>query len=196
MSSFDSTKRLFEQDGEPPLTVIEAAFQPDRLDRLTSRLSAAYKGINILVLRNGAEDFFWKANIRELDAEEVALDIHHIFPQNWREKEKITRKLYNSIINKTPISYKANRMIGGIAPSQYLKKIQDHKQVKLNDTSMNTILESHLIPVSALRDNNFHAFYQTRKQAMLLLIETAMGKKVVPANVDEESELGDEEDDS
>ena len=188
--------KWFEQDGEPPLTVIEAAFQPDRLDRLTSRLSAAYKGINILVLRNGAEDFFWKANIRELDAEEVALDIHHIFPQNWCENEKIARKLYNSIINKTPISYKANRMIGGIAPSKYLKKIQNHKQVKIDDIGMNVILESHLIPVSALRDNDFHAFYQIRKQAMLLLIETAMGKKVVPANVDEEPELGDEEDDS
>ena len=96
-----------EKDEELPRTIVDATFQPDRLDRLSSRLSAAYKGINVLVLRNGAEDFFWKANIRELDAEDVALDIHHIFPQDWCEKQNIPRKVYNAIVNKTPISYKA-----------------------------------------------------------------------------------------
>ena len=84
--------KWIEQDDDQPRTIIESAFQPDRLDRLTSRLSAAYKGINVLILRDGARDFFWKANIRELDAEEVDLDIHHIFPQDWCEKQKILRK--------------------------------------------------------------------------------------------------------
>ena len=184
-----------ETDQEPPRTVIEASFQPDRLDRLTSRLSAAYKGINVLVLREGAEDFFWKANIRELDAEEVDLDIHHIFPQDWCKSQGITVKHYNSIINKTPISYKANRMIGGVAPSQYLKKIQDNPQVKINDNQMDAILNSHLIPAATLRANDFSAFYQFRKQSMLSLIEKAMGKIAAPNSVDDtdngdDSELG------
>jgi hypothetical protein len=180
--------KWIEQAGDQPRTIIESAFQPDRLDRLTSRLSAAYKGINVLVLRDGAEDFFWKANIRELDAEEVDLDIHHIFPQDWCEKQKINRKQYNAIVNKTPISYKANRMIGGGAPSQYLQKIQDHKQVKLDDAGMNAILESHLISPSTLRSDDFQAFYMARKQLMLALIEKAMGKSIVIGPVVDEPE--------
>jgi hypothetical protein len=156
--------------------------------RLTSRLSAAYKGINVLVLRDGAEDFFWKANIRELDAEEMDLDIHHIFPQSWCEKQGIRRKQYNAIVNKTPISYKANRMIGGVAPSQYLRKIQNHKQVKLDDAGMNAIIESHLISADTLRNDDFQAFYKSRKKAMLALIEKTMGKSIVVGGVVEDAD--------
>ncbi len=177
-----------EHDDEFPRTVLDAAFQPDRLDRLTSRLSAAYKGINVLVLREGAEDFFWKANIRELDAEDVALDIHHIFPKDWCEKQGIAQKVYNAIVNKTPISYKANRMIGGTAPSHYLRKIQQHSQVLLDDAHMNAILESHLIPAETLRTDDFTTFYQVRKRALLALIEKVMGKNVIAVALAEEDE--------
>ena len=182
-----------EQEAEQPRTIAAAAFQPERLDRLTSRLSAAYKGINVLVLRAGAADFFWKANIRELDAEDVALDIHHIFPQDWCDKQGIARKQYNAIVNKTPISYKANRMIGGAAPSHYLQKLQHHKQVQLDASGMNTILESHLIPADTLRADDFQTFYTLRKQALLTLIEGAMGKNVMPANAYEEADEGEEQ---
>ena len=103
------------------------------LDTLRSRLSAAYKGINVLVLREGSKDWFWKATIQELDADEVALDIHHIFPRDWCEKTGIGKDRYDSILNKTPISYKANRKIGGDAPSRYLSRIQREKQVSLGD---------------------------------------------------------------
>ncbi|MCB1919592.1 MAG: DUF262 domain-containing protein [Candidatus Competibacteraceae bacterium] len=175
-------------DTELPRTITDAAFQPDRLDRLTSRLSAAYKGLNVLVLREGARDFFWKANIRELDAEDVALDIHHIFPRDWCEKNGIPRKRYNTVVNKTPISYKANRMIGGSAPSQYLQKIQKHSQVLIGDADMNAILGSHFIPADPLRADDFTAFYQARKQNLLALIEKAMGKQAVAVTMPEEEE--------
>lgn len=39
-------------------TIFDASFQPERLETLRSRQSAAYKGINTLVLREGAKDFF------------------------------------------------------------------------------------------------------------------------------------------
>jgi hypothetical protein len=144
------------REAEPPRTIGDATFQVDRLASLTSRLSAAYKGINVLVLREGAKDFFWKSNIRDLEAEEVALDIHHIFPKDWCQKQGIPAKLYDSIINKTPISYKANRMIGGSAPSAYLGKLQSHAQVQLNDSAMDVLLESHGIPVGPLRADGFY----------------------------------------
>lgn len=177
-------------DGPEPRTVQDATFNPDRLDRLTSRLSAAYKGLNMLVLREGAADFFWKAKIQELDQEELALDIHHIFPQHWCETRQtpIPRARYNSIINKTPISAKANRMIGGEAPSVYLQKIQQHAQVKIDDAAMNALLASHRIPVKAIRLDDFDAFYAARKAALLALIESVMGKAVLGGGVVDEEE--------
>jgi hypothetical protein len=159
-----------------PRTVAEANFTPDRLDRLQSRLSAAYKGINMLVLRDGAKDFFWKAEIKELGEEGIDLDIHHIFPKAWCELNSISSDIYNSIVNKTPISYKANRMIGGSAPSVYLHKLQQHTQVQMQDAEMDGLVESHLINADALRDNDFNAFYKFRKEALIKLISNAMGK--------------------
>jgi len=176
-----------QADGQPPRTIGDAAFQIDRLASLTSRLSAAYKGINVLVLREGAHDLFWKSRIRDLEADEVALDIHHIFPRDWCEKQGIARRRYDSIINKTPISYKANRMIGGAAPSAYLAALQAHRQVQLESAGMDELLTSHHIPPAALRADDFEAFYTQRQRNLLTLIEGVMGKRVAletaPENV-------------
>lgn len=165
-----------EKNGEIPRTINDANFQIDRLGSLSSRLSAAYKGINVLVLRDGAQDLFWKSKIRSLEADEVPVDIHHIFPKDWCEKNGIPRRKYDSIINKTPISFKANRMIGGSAPSVYLASLQSHPQVQLADAAMNDLLRSHNIPVDSLRTDNFEAFYEQRQKELLGLIERAMGK--------------------
>ncbi|WP_296872723.1 DUF262 domain-containing protein [Tibeticola sp.] len=174
----DELLRWVDEDDVVPRTVSEASFNPDRLDRLTSRLSAAYKGINMLILREGAADFFWKAKIQELDQEDIALDIHHIFPQAWCEKKGIKPSTYNAIINRTPISYKANRMIGGDAPSRYLRRLQEHKQVQIADAAMNDLLLSHRIDPEFLRADDFEGFYKARKTQLLRLIEQVMGKTV------------------
>jgi len=166
------------EDAEEPRTIYGASFQPDRLHTLRTRLSAAYKGINTLVLREGAKDFFWKASIQELDAEEVSLDFHHIFPKAWCESQGIKPSVFNSIINKTPISYKANRMIGGKAPSAYLTSVQSHEQVKLDDAGMNDLLESHLIEPEYLREDNFELFFEQRKEELVKLVAEAMGREI------------------
>lgn len=184
-----------DSDRDEPRTIHDAAFRPDRLDRMTSRLSAAYKGLNVLLLRERARDFFWKGTISELDAEDVALDIHHIFPQDWCEKHGIPKKEYNTVVNKTPLSYKANRMIGGVAPSTYLDKLQKHDQVKINDAAMNAILQTHAIEPELLRRDDFKSFYAARKQALLALVGQAMGKTIQPVEpvLSMESEEGEEE---
>mgnify|MGYP003151355543 FL=1 len=167
----------FEDDSATPRTVTDASFDPERLESLRSRLSAAYKGIKVLIPREGASDFFWKGRIQDLDKQEVALDIHHIFPRAWCEANSIPPKVYDSIINKTPISYKANRMIGGDAPSAYLSKLQNLEQVQLDDNGMNAILRGHCIPTEALRSDDFHSFFEERKGLLIGLIEKAIGKK-------------------
>ena len=181
---------------QEPATVRDANFQPARLETLRSRNSAAYKGISILVQREGAKDFFWKSTIRELDEtdwEECKLDIHHIFPKKWCEDRKIPSSRYNSILNKTPISYKANRMIGGKAPSDYLLQLQTHSAVQLDDAGMNLLLASHCIDPATLRQNDFEGFVAARKRILLNKIETVMGKTIVISDEAVPEDEADEE---
>lgn len=164
-------------------TIQEASFQAQRLKTLRSRLSAAYKGLNTLVLREGAQDFFWKESVQNLDVEEVALDIHHIFPKKWCEDNGKPSKIYDSILNKTPISYKANRMIGGKAPSKYLNDLQNHKTVLMDDMGMNKILATHFIDPELLRADDFGAFIEARQQQLLKIISRVMGKTLSDDNI-------------
>lgn len=167
---------------QEPATVRDANFQPARLETLRSRNSAAYKGINVLIQREGAKDFFWKSTIRDLsetDWEESKLDIHHIFSKKWCESKGIPPARYNSILNKTPISYKANRMIGGQAPSEYLLQLQNHTSVQLDDAEMDAILSTHCLDPATLRENDFEGFTAIRKQTLLTKIEAVIGKAIV-----------------
>lgn len=176
-----------------PVTVQGAGFQPNRLDTLRSRTSAAYRGLYVLLQRDGAMDFFWKARMVDLDRDERSIDIHHIFPRKWCEDANIPDNVFNSIINKTAISYKANRMIGGKAPSKYLDQIQRHAQVKSDDSTMDAILRSHLIDPAQLRADQFEPFYQARKAALLSLVAGAMGKSLAPASESVPEDASDDE---
>lgn len=187
-NDYEELLRWFEEDEAQPRTVQDANFQPARFDTLRSRLSAAYKGINVLVLREGSRDWFWKASIKELDADEISLDIHHIFPRDWCEKQGIGRDRYDSILNKTPISYKANRKIGGSAPSEYLPRIQKETQVGLSDAEMDELLASHAIAPDLLRKDAFAEFIEDRRRRLSRLVEKAMGKSVVQVPEDGEYE--------
>ena len=185
-----------EPGASEPTTVVAAGFQPSRLDTLRTRTSAAYRGIYVLLQREGSRDFFWKAQMKDLDRDEFKIDIHHIFPRDWCSKQSIHPRVCNSIINKTPVSYKANRMIGGKAPSNYLMQIQEHAQVQLSEAELGEILKTHLIDPELLGTDNFEGFYKARKQALIQIIEKAMGREVLPigeAPADDAEEEDEEE---
>ncbi len=184
-----------DPSGAEPVTVQGAGFQPNRLDTLRSRTSAAYRGLYVLLQRDGAKDFFWKARMVDLDRDEWKIDIHHIFPKKWCQAQRIPAKVFNAIVNKTAISYKANRMIGGKAPSGYLQQIQTHAQVKLPDPAMDDILRTHLIDPASLRADQFEAFYQARKAALLEIVAKAMGKAVAQVGDSVPDDASDAEDD-
>jgi hypothetical protein len=184
---------LLRPNAPEPATVIAAGFQPSRLDTLRTRTSAAYRGIYTLLQREGSKDFYWKARMLDLDANEYNIDIHHIFPQAWCRDHKIPSQVYNAIVNKTPISYKANRMIGRKAPSDYLVQMRDHSNVQISRDQQCEILETHLIDIATLEQDDFDSFYQRRKERLMRLIEQAMGKSVITASaeapVEDEEEL-------
>ena len=162
-----------------PVTVDAAGFQPTRLETMRSRTSAAYRGLYVLLQQQGAADFFWKARMLDIDRNEKGIDIHHIFPRQWCEAHVVPPSVYNSIVNKTAISYKANRKIGGNAPSAYLDQIQRDKAVQLEPAAMDAILRTHIIDPSHLRADDFEEFFRRRKADLLNLIERAMGKQAI-----------------
>jgi hypothetical protein len=180
-----------------PTTVTAAGFQASRLDTMRSRTSAAYRGLYVLLQQQGAQDLFWKARMMDLDRNDKNIDIHHIFPRKWCEAHGIPSTRYDSIINKTAISYKANRKIGGSAPSAYLAQLQNDVAVQLSSASMDSIIASHLITPALLRSDDFDAFYADRRATLLSLVEEAMGKQAEVTNepVAEDAPNIDDDDD-
>ena len=174
-----------QQDAQEPVTVTASGFQASRLDTLRTRTSAAYRGLYILLQREGARDFFWKSRVVDLDRDEIGIDIHHIFPRDWCRKHGVEDRVCNAIVNKTPISYKANRMIGGRAPSSYLDQIREHPHVDITFQKQDKILATHFIDPLALRADNFEGFYKARKQELLKLVEKATGKSSIASGSDE-----------
>lgn len=161
--------------GGEPDTVARAFFQPTRLISLQTRNGAAYKGIMALILNHGARDFISGDKMDYTNFIADSVDIHHIFPQRYCEKQNYDRNKWNCIVNKTPISYRTNRKLGGSAPSKYLKAIQD-TNVAVDALDKN--LQSHVIDVASLRADDFQAFFICRAKALLELIGRAMGKQI------------------
>jgi hypothetical protein len=162
--------------GNDPTTITDSNFAATRLLTLRTRNSAAYKGLYALLLRDGGQDFRTGVPIEAQQYFEERIDIHHIFPRAWCVKQDIPRELYDSIINKTPISARTNQMIGGRAPSNYLETME--KKAEIDNERMDEILESHVIEAGLLRSDDFHGFFEKRAQALLDRIEAATGKKV------------------
>lgn len=164
-------------DGGPePTTVKDSAFRPERLKTMTSRLSAAYKGVHALLMHKQARDFLSGQSYNQTSYFDEAVDIHHIFPRAWCQKNGIARERYDTIINKTPLSSKTNRIVGGDAPSGYLARLP--KQGAASDAAIDTHLESHLIDPQLLRADDFDGFVGRRQEALLGLIEAATGKAI------------------
>jgi len=177
--------------GVVPSTILDSTFRADRLLSMRMRLSAAYKGVNALLMNEGALDFRTGKKFEYTLFFDESVDIHHIFPQKWCENKKIEKKIYDSIINKTPISSKTNRMIGGAAPSAYLDTIE--KEFVESRQVLDEALRTHLIDVELLRADKFSEFMQQRQLDLIALIEKATGKAVYQDGKDESGEYEDDE---
>jgi len=162
--------------GDEPRTVRDSSFTPNRLLSLQSRNSAAYKGFTALLMKEGSRDFVTGTPIDLNTYFNNAVDIHHIFPRAWCEKENLPREKWNSVVNKAPLAAGTNRYIGGHAPSTYLARIQRDK--KMEAGTLDSFLKSHSIPVEQLRGDQFDDFIRLRANALLSLVEVATGKEI------------------
>jgi hypothetical protein len=164
------------EGGPEPSTIADANFAPARLLTLRTRNSAAYKGLYALLLRDGGYDFRTGEPVDVQMYFDERIDIHHIFPQDWCRTHHIDPKRCDSIVNKTPLTAKTNRILSGNPPSLYLSRIQ--KTAGIDDTRMAHILRSHVIDPDSLGTDNFETFFQTREAALLARIEQVMGKPI------------------
>ena len=174
----------YVRTGGPPRLITEANFNPERLISLRTRNSAAYKGLYALQMKSGAADWLKSDPLTAQTYHDEAIDIHHIFPVAWCEateykrdgvvtaKPQIASWLYNSIINKTPIDARTNRIIGGSAPSVYLPKLS-----VLND-KLDQTLEGHWLDPDLLAQDDFSKCFVERGEKMLELIGKAIGRPI------------------
>lgn len=166
--------------GETPTTIRGATFRANRLKTMRIRLSAAYKGMNALLMKEGAQDFRSGQKFDHTIFFGENVDIHHIFPKAWCEQQKIKPEVYDCIINKIPLSYRTNRIIGGTAPSEYVAKLGggDRNTPPIATTNVDLYLASHLIDPTHLRADDFDRFMLERQQRLLTLVERATGQSV------------------
>jgi hypothetical protein len=176
------------EGGAEPSTVSETVFRADRLKSMRMRLSAAYKGVNALLMKVGAQDFRSGQKFDHTVFFGENVDIHHIFPKDWCKQHNISPKIYDSIINKTPLSFRTNRIIGGVAPSDYLAKLERGNSTtpRIENHKLDGYLATHLINPALMREDQFEAFMADRQKQLLSLIEQATGRAAYAGAVAEE----------
>lgn len=165
-----------ENNAEEPKTIYDANFSPSRLNTLRTRNSAAYKGVYALMMDENTKDWLSATKIDFSTYFSESIDIHHIFPVAWCEKNNIPRNDYDCIINKTPLSGRTNRIVSGDAPSKYLERLK--KYAGVSDSEFNDILRSHVVSPDYMYKDDFYGFFNNRKEQILQRIEKAIGKQI------------------
>ena len=160
--------------GALPTTIREATFSATRLLSIRRKQGAIYKGVSALLRKGGAIDFATGEMLSDVNVFNDPIESHHIFPVAYCKRQGIEMSRYNCLVNRTPLSQLSNQKIGGKAPSQYLQGLLDQG---ISQQRLNTILRSHLIDPETLWANDFEAFFANRTEALLELVNWAMGKR-------------------
>jgi hypothetical protein len=161
--------------GAVPFGITQANFSFPRLLSVKKRLGAVYQGFAALLRREGAVDWITGEEINDVVYFEEQINSHHIFPIAWCRKQGIDPKMYNCLVNRTPLSAKTNKRIGSKAPSAYLKNFELHGTAV---ASLEELMRSHCIELNILQSDNFGAFFQARAEELMELIGKAMGKNL------------------
>ena len=128
-----------------------------------------------------------------------SVDIHHIFPRDWCKKQDIPASVYDSVVNKTPLTARTNRILGGDAPSVYLERLErgTSGSPAILTADIDTYLGTHLIDAAFLRADDFEGFFAARQSELLTLIADATGQSPYAGHETNEPEVdvSDEEED-
>lgn len=158
-----------------PRTIGFANFSVERLLSVRKRYGAVYQGLSALLRKQGAIDWSTGEEINDVLYFEQRVESHHIFPVSWCRQQGIDPEKYNSLVNRTPLSAKTNKKIGGKSPSAYLRQL---KKEGTSPRRLDEMLRSHAIDPELLRQDDFEGFFAARTVALLELIGKAMGRNL------------------
>ncbi|NGM14260.1 GmrSD restriction endonuclease domain-containing protein [Verrucosispora sioxanthis] len=160
-----------------PDTIMEAAFLADRLDTLTTRNSAAYKGIYALLVKQGAVDWYHSEGpLTPGTLLQHAVAIRQVFPKPWLARHVPNDSRGNSIVNKTPLSYRASKSLIG-SPSAYLQVLA--RETGTRPEWFDDVVATHVMNPATLHEDDFEGFYADRSARLVELVNEAMGKRTV-----------------
>ncbi|SIQ12158.1 hypothetical protein SAMN05518682_1367 [Cellulosimicrobium aquatile] len=179
-------------DVPAPVTVQDSHFVESRLLSMRTRNSAAYKGLYALLMTQHCIDWRVDQAIDQASYLDLQIDVHHIFPKAWCEKNGIDPDLRESIVNKTPLAKKTNIFLRGDSPAVYLPRLE--KDTTLPPEHLDRLLRTHLVDPALLRAADFGAFFDARREALVGLIEQATGKRVTRDVVVQDGSLHGSED--
>ena len=160
-----------------PSTVAQGQFYEGKFTELKDRTKDTFKAVYALLLQHECRDFVKGDKVSTMTHVADAVEVHHIFPKKWCENEGIEASIYDTIINKTPLSAASNKEIAGDAPSVYLKKIE--AKHKIAPAKLDEFIESHLIDPAHLRNDDFEKFLMARKESFCKIVGKAMKKEVL-----------------
>lgn len=164
------------ETNDAPEIIKDTQIVAERLIKVKTIQSAAFKGIISIIFKNKATDFR-SGRAMSLSANHGEnIDVHHIFPKKYCEHKGFKSEICDSILNKTPISSETNKIIGQKAPSIYIKEFENQGNgfLQINDS-----FASHFIDAELCRADDFDAFIVDRAKKFFDAIEQLTGRKVV-----------------
>ncbi len=109
-----------------------------------------------------------------------------IFTQKWcgDQVPPIDPGRFDTIVNKTPLTARTNRIILGDAPSVYLERLTRNHGV--DSDVLDADVATHLVDPVTLRTDDFDSFFDARQHALLHGISALMGKPLHQVAGDDE----------
>ena len=166
-------------------------FNSEMFQEITPKQRALYAGTMALVVTHGALDFHKSEKLTFDYLVKNKVDDHHVFPQNYLGKSADKEKV-NCVLNRTLIDKKTNIRISDKAPSIYVEEIEK----EVGEKELRQILDSHLISLEHLENDDFEAFIRDRAKMLMNELREKMERDIPSAPImaiDEDSEI-DEDD--
>jgi len=179
------------QGGQEPRSVEKCYIYQDSIGSARKKGKSAFAtALTTRIMKENPVDFATGNKLTGHLIGDGKFDMHHVFPKKWCIDNAIDENLFESIINKTPLSFMTNRHIGGAAPSEYLRKIET--AFNLSSYELDSFIRSHQINPIHLRNDDFDAFYRERLQALTQFVESDIGRRVLttPEPIEDNSALG------
>ncbi|MBM3178935.1 MAG: DUF262 domain-containing protein [Chloroflexi bacterium] len=160
--------------GDVPESVRSFRFDPAILRDTTSRQRAVYRGTIALIMRHRSHDFHSHKHLTLAVINDNHVDDHHIFPNKYLERQGVTPRLRDCVLNHTLIDRTTNILISDRAPSDYLEEIRKER----GNLKFTELLDSHLLPSgkdSPFREDDFETFLNWRQETIFKEIQNVTG---------------------